>query len=199
MQITLPVYISVKGIQLDSFVYACRGGNVETVDVFSNNANLSPTSLSLGWYIACLYNKPHLIEYLIHSLAQISVDERELVAACVKGDNIFSRFHKFSPDITLVHGVTLLMIACSCGHSSIVKGLVDAGANVHQADSFGFRAIDYCKKDSPMYRLLGIQWNEETIKKRFDKEDIFQDAFLHHKKGFDDFEMLVPYQSSLAY
>ena len=189
----------VRGIQFDSFGYACYRGNKETVDVFLSDANLSPTSLSLGWYIACLFNKTHLIEYLVHSLSEVSLEKRQLVVTCVKGNNIFSRFHKFSPDITFVHGVTLLMIACSCGHSSIVKALVDAGANVHQTDSFGFQAIDYCKKDSQMHRLLGIQWNEEMIKKCFNKEDIFQDVFLHHKKGFDDFEMPIQYQSSLAY
>ena len=187
---------SVRGISYDSFGYACLRGNKETVDVFLNDANLSPTSLSLGWYIACLFNKPHLIEYLVHSLSEISLEKRQLVFACVKGNNIFSRFHNFSPDITFVHGVTLLMIACSCGCSNIVKALVDAGVNFHQTDSFGFQAIDYCRKDSPMYRLLGIQW---TIKKRFDEEDMFQDVFLHHKKGFDDFEMPVQYQSSLTY
>ena len=193
------VFKSVRGIPFDSFGYACHSGNQETVDVFLNDTKLSPTSLSLGWYIACLYNKPHLIEYLVHSLSEISLEKRQIVFACVKGNNIFSRFHKFSPDITFVHGVTLLMIVCSCGHSSIVKALVDAGANVHQNDSYGFQAIDYCKKDSSMHRLLGIQWNEETIKKRFNKEDIFQDVFLQHKKGFDDFEMPIQYQSSLAY
>ena len=132
-------------------------------------------------------------------MSEISLEKRQLVFACVQGNNILSRFHNFSPDITLVHGVTLLMIACSCGHFSIVKSLADAGANVDQTGSFGFQAINYCKKDSPMYRLLGIQWNEETIKKHFDKEDIFQDVFLHHKKGFGDFEMPIQYQSSLAY
>ena len=193
------VSISVRGIPFDSFGYACYRGNKETVDVFLNDANLSPTSLSLGWYIACLFNKTHLIEYLVHSLSEILLEERQLIVACVKGNYVFSRFHKLSPDITFVHGVTLLMIACSCGHSSIVKSLVNAGANVHQTDSFGFQAIDYCKNDSPMHRLLGIQWNEETVKKHFDKEDIFQDFFLQHKKGFDGFEMPVQYQSSLAY
>ena len=193
------VFKSVRGISFDSFGFACLRGNKETVDVFLNDAKLSPTSLSLGWYIACLFNKTHLIEYLVHSLSKVSLEKRQLLDACVKGNNIFSRFHKFSPDITFVHGVTLLMIACSCEHFSIVKALVDAGANAHQADSFGIQAIDYCKKDSPMYRLLGIQWNEKKVKKRFNKEDIFQGVFLHHKKGFDDFEMPIQYQSSLVY
>ena len=193
------VSVTAKSIQFDSFGIACLRGNKETVDVFLNDSNLSPTSLSLSWYIACLFNKTHLIEYLVHSLFEISLEKRQLVFACVKGNNIFSRFRNFSPDITFVHGVTLLIIACSCGHFSIVKALADAGANVDQTDSFGFQVIDYCKKDLPMYRLLEIQWNEETIKKRFDKEDIFQDVFLHHKKGFDDFEMPIEYQSSLTY
>ena len=193
--------VTAKSIQFDSFGCACLSGNKETVDVFLNDANLSPTSLSLGWYIACLFNKTHLIEYLVHSLPEILSEQRQLIVACVEDKNILSRFHKFFPDITFVHGVTLLMIACSCGHSSIVTALVDAGANVHQTDSFGFQAIDYCKKDSPMYRLPGIQWNEKTVKKHFNKEEIhlFQDVFLYHKKGFDDFEMPIQDQSSLAY
>ena len=97
-------------------------------------------------------------------MSEVLKEKGKLVVACAEGNNIFSRFHKFSPDIAFVHGVTLLMIACSCGCSNIVKSLVDAEANVYQTDSFGFQAIDYCKKDSPMYKLLGIQWNEETVK-----------------------------------
>ena len=49
-------------IPVDSFGFACYSGNKTTVDVFlsDNNLKLSPTSLSLGWYIACLYNETSL-------------------------------------------------------------------------------------------------------------------------------------------
>ena len=48
------VHKSVRGIQFDSFGYACLNGNVETVDVFLNNANLSPTSyLLVGTLLVC--------------------------------------------------------------------------------------------------------------------------------------------------
>ena len=178
-------------IQLDSFAFACCGGNKETVDVFLNVANLSPTILSLGWYIACLYNKPHLMEYLVHSLSKVSSDQRELVVACIKRNITFikSALPKFSPDAEFVHGVTLLMIACSCGHSSIVKTLVDTEANVHKVDEFGLKAVDYCDKHSSIPEILGSQQGKEAVNKRFNKEEILQGILLHHNnKGLSLFE-----------
>ena len=166
--------VSTKYFPLDSFGFACHSGNKETVDVFLNVTNLSPTSLSLGWYIACLYNKPHLMEYLVHSLSEVSSDQRELVVACVNRNTAFIKraLPKFSPDVEFVHGVTLLMIACSCGHSSIVKTLVNAGANVHKVDEFEFKAVDYCDEHSPIPEILGSQQGKEAVNKRCNKKEI---------------------------
>ena len=194
---------SMKNIPTDSFGFACCGGNKEIVHVFLNVANLSPTSLSRGWYIACLYNKPHLIEYLVHSLSKVSSDQRELVVACVNRNIAFikSALPKFSPDAEFVHGVTLLMIACSCGHSSIVKTLVDTGANVHKVDEFGLKAVDYCDKHSPIPEILGFQQNKETVDKRFNKEEILQSTciFSHYNsKGLDHFKESFRGQSSVT-
>ena len=191
----------MKSIPLDSFGFACHSGNKETVDVFLNIANLSPTSLSLGWYIACLYNKPHLIEYLVHSLSEVSSDQRELVVACVNRNITFikSALPKFSPDAEFVHGVTLLMIACSCEHSSIVKTLVDTGANVRKVDEFGFKAVDYCDKHSPIPEILGSQQGKEVVNKRFNKEEILQGILPHYNsKGLDQFEVSFRGQSSVT-
>ena len=188
-------------IQLDSFAFACCGGNKETVDVFLSIANLSPTSLSLGWYIACLFNNPHLIEYLVHSLSEVSLDQRELVVACVNRNIAFiiSALPKFSLNAEFVHGVTLLMIACSCGHSSIVKTLVDTGANVHKVDEFGLKAVDYCDKHSPIPEILGSQQDKEAVNKRFNKEVILQGILPHYNnKGLEHFEVSFRGQSSVT-
>ena len=192
--------VSMKSIPLDSFGFACHSGNKETVDVFLNVANLSPTSLSLGWYIACLFNKPHLIEYLVHSLSAVSSDQRELVVACVNRNIAFikSALPKFSPDVEFVHGVTLLMIACSCGHSSIVKTLVDTGANVHKVDEFGHGAVDYCDKNSPILQILGFQ-GRNTPSGRFNKDEIFQSILPHYiSKGFDHLQGSLEGPSSVT-
>ena len=184
--------VSRNSIPLDSFAIACCGGNKETVDVFLNIANLSPTSLSIGWYIACLFNKPHLIEYLVHSLSEVSFDQRELVVACVNRNIAFikSALPKFSLNAEFVHRVTLLMIACSCEHSSIVKTLVDTGADVHKSDEFGLKAVDYCDEHSPIPEILRFQQGKEAINKRFNKEEILQGILPHYNsKGLDHFEV----------
>ena len=193
--------VSIESIPSDSFGFACHSGNKESVDVFLNIANLNPTSLSLGWYIACLYNKPHLIEYLVHSLSEVSSDQRELVVACFNRNITFikSALPKFSLDAEFVHGVTLIMIACSCGHSSIVKTLVDAGASVHKVDEFGHGAVDYCDKHSPMTGILGSQNGKETVNKRFSKEEILQGILPHYNsKGLDHFEVSFRGRSSVT-
>ena len=191
---------SMKSIPLDSFGFSCRSGNKETVDVFLNVANLSPTSLSLGWYIACLYNKPHLIKYLVHSLSEVSSDQRELVVACVNRNIAFikSALSKFSPDAEFVHGVTLLMIACSCEHSSIVKTLYDAGADIHRVDAFGHGAVHYCVKHSLILQILGSQ-GRNTSSERFDKDEIFQSILPHYiSKDFNHSWVSVEGPSSVT-
>ena len=185
--------ISYNGIPFDAFGFACLYENTETIDVFLKFANLSPTSLSLGWYIACLYNKPQLIEYLVNSLTQVSSDKRELVVACVKGETVFVNcaLMKFSPNVHFVNGVSLLMIACSCGHSSIVKALVNAGANVHNLDDFGLNAYYYCNKNSPIPEILGLKQSIETFERTFKKDEIFENFLTHYGKGLTSFEKFI--------
>ena len=141
--------ISKNGIPFDSFAFACAFGYSETVCFLQDNVYLSPTSVSVGWCVACLYNKSDLIEYLVYSLFQLSSDKRELVIICVKRDLAFikSKFHDYV-DTEFVHGVTLMMIASSCGKASIMQYLLDSGVSILKEDEFGFKAIDYIDKNS---------------------------------------------------
>ena len=79
-----------------------------TVNVFLDTVHLSDMSLSIGWYVSCLLNRPLLIEYLINSLPQVSSANRELVVSCVKGDLAYIKRRLHCPDdVELVHGVNL--------------------------------------------------------------------------------------------
>ena len=165
---------------------------------FKTRCNLSSVSLSLGWYFACLYNHTHLISELVHSLPQLSINQRELVLACVNNNlaTVCSNLHH--PDIEFVHGVTLLMIACSCGHTSIVKALLDAGASTIKEDEFGKnKAIDYCEKNSSILAILGS--DKDSSKRTFDKDKLLKDLDLSPSlsKGVPSihhgFESDIPY------
>ena len=162
----------LNSIPFDSFAFACGSGNFDSVNVFLDTVHLSDRSLSLGWYVSCLLNRPHLIEYLINSLPQVSSANRELVVSCVKGDLAYIKRHLHCPDdVEFVHGVNLLMVACSCGHTSIVKALLEAGASVNRSDEFGYKAVDYCEKHSPILDILN---NKEPTKRTFDHEKMFE-------------------------
>ena len=41
-----------------------------------------------------------------------------------------------SPDTPLVHGLTPLMVASSCGHVDVVDALIQAGADVNKQESY---------------------------------------------------------------
>ena len=175
-------------------------GHFDTVNVFLDTVHLSDKSLSIGWYMSCLFSQHRSIKYLINSLPQVSIANREIVVSCVKGDLTYIKQHCIpSPDdVQFVHGVTLLMLACSCGHTTIVKALLEAGASVNRNDEFGYKAIDFCEEHSPILDILN---NKEPTKRTFDHEKIFASLFGEGmnstKKGLDTFsDILSP---SLTY
>ena len=186
-----------QGIPIDSFAAACKNGNIETVHFFQDHGNLGSVSLSLGWYVACLFNCTHLISELVHSLPQLSINQRELVLACVNNNLATVRSNLHHPDIEFVHGVTLLMIACSCGRTSIVKALLDAGASTIKEDEFEKKPIDYCEKNSLILAILG--YDKDSSKRTFDKDKLFIDLHLSpsFSKGVPSihhgFESDIPY------
>ncbi len=167
------------GIPIDSFAAACISGNIDTVRVFQDNiSNLNSVSISLGWYMACVYNHTHLISGLVHGLPQLSIDQRQLVLACVNNDLATISINPRYPDIEFVHGVTLLMIACSCDHAGIVNTLINAGASTIKEDEFGLKAFYYVQENSS---ILGH--DKDSNKRTFDKEQVFQDVSPSLDKG----------------
>ena len=179
----------LSNFPLDAFAHACWKNDIDTVNVFLDNVHLSDRSLSLGWYASCIFSKPHMIEYLINSLPQVSSANRELVVSCVKGDLAYIKRHLHCPDdVEFVHGVTVLMVACSCGHTSIVKALIEAGASVNRSDEFGYKAVDYCEEHSPILDILN---NKEPNKRTFDHEKMFEsfggDTMTKGDSGLSDF------------
>ena len=189
-----------QGIPTDSFGAACSSGNIDTVRVFQDNiSNHSSVSISRGWYIACLLNHAHLISELVHSLPQFSMAQRELVLACVNNDLATISNNLRYPDIEFVHGVTLLMIACSCDRTGIVKALINAGASTIKEDEFKNKAIDFCKKNSSILAMI-LQTGDEPTKGTFDKEaflNILDNSSGSLKKGLPnvraDFEQSTSY------
>ena len=63
------------------------------------------------------------------------------------------------------------MVACSCGHASIVKALLETGASVNRSDEFGYKAVDYCEEHSPILDILN---NKEPTIRTFDHEKMFE-------------------------
>ena len=175
----------INGIPYDSFVYACSSGSLDIILIFLKSCQISNTNLSLGWLVACLFNQSHLIEDLINSLPEVSSDKRKLVAAFVEGDLVYIKSVVRHPDgVEFVHGVTPLMVACSCDHSDVVKALLDAGASVSRSDEFGYKAVDYCEEHSPIPDILN---RKEVTKRTFNIQLFFLSSENRsHDKGISN-------------
>ena len=86
---------------------------------------------------------------------------KELLFSCVVGslEDVVSKLHEsgLHPDAPLVGGLTLLMIASSCGHIELVEYLLTIEADVNQRDTFW-------KYTSLFYAILGRVTNRECCR-----------------------------------
>ena len=168
-----------QGCPFDVFACACISNSLETVQILQ--AKVSPHSLSFGWYVACLYNSTQLLNYLLHGLPEVSSKNRELADAVANGDLSCVKLdiHRLN-NFKFFHGITLLMIACSCGHVDVVNYLLKHGVAIAAKDDFGRTAVDYCKQNSSIIPILGVsQQDSEMMKQTFNKED-FRNNFLYN-------------------
>ena len=93
----------------------------------------------------------------LDDITDLTTDKKELLISCVVGslEDVISKLHEscLHPDTSLVGGLTLLMIASSCGYIELVEYLVIMEADVNQRDTFW--------KYTPLfYAILGSKSNE---------------------------------------
>ena len=93
----------------------------------------------------------------LDDITDLTTDKKELLNSCVVGslEDVISKLHESGhhPDTPLVGGLTLLMIASSCGHIELVEYLVIMEADINQRDIFW--------KYTPLfYAILGSKSNE---------------------------------------
>ena len=93
----------------------------------------------------------------LNDITDLTTEKKELLISCVVGslENVVSKLHEsgLHPDAPLVGGLTLLMIASSCGHIELVEYLLTIEAGVKQRDTFR-------KYTSLFYAILGSKSNE---------------------------------------
>ena len=95
----------------------------------------------------------------LDDITDLTTDKKELLMSCVVGslEDVVGKLHEsgLHPDTPLVGGLTLLMIASSCGHIELVQYLVIIEADLNQRDIFW--------KYTPLfYAILGSKSNESV-------------------------------------
>ena len=95
----------------------------------------------------------------LNDITDLTTDKKELLMSCVVGslEDVVGKLHEsgLHPDTPLVGGLTLLMIASSCGHIELVEYLVIMEADLNQRDIFW--------KYTPLfYAILGSESNESV-------------------------------------
>ena len=93
----------------------------------------------------------------LDDITDLTTDKKELLISCVVGslEDVISKLHEsgLHPDTPLVGGLTLLMIASSCGYIELVEYLVIMEGDINQRDIFW--------KYTPLfYAILGSKSNE---------------------------------------
>ena len=159
-------FATIDEVSLDSFALAAGSGNIECVNILLKHTEFSLKSLSMGWYLACLFVHVPIITFLSNRLDIIS-DQRDLIISCLEGDlgSVVDQLMsgKITPDFEFIHGVTPLMISSSCGHTDIVEALITAGANVNKTDEFGCTPLDFAEA-AQQYATKNILLQHNEIK-----------------------------------
>ena len=93
----------------------------------------------------------------LDDITDLTTDKKELLISCVVGslEDVIGKLHEscLHPDTPLVGGLTLLMIASSCGYIELVEYLVIMEADINQRDIFW--------KYTPLfYAILGSKSND---------------------------------------
>ena len=145
-----PHIIAYNG--LTAFSLAAFNGNRDLVHIILDKGEPTTDEIEKAVITSCYGGHPSLITILSNKLTHLTVDQKELLDSCVKGDVdavIRKTLDSSDLDTPLVLGLTPLMVASSCGHVDIVDVLIQAGANVNKQEShFGFTPLFFAVQSS---------------------------------------------------
>ena len=138
-------------------IHALRSGNKVLAYELVNDRDFSQNELKCLLIMDLLEGDQTEAISRLDDITDLTTDKKELLISCVVGslEDVVGKLHEsgLHPDTPLVGGLSLLMIASSCGHIEIVEYLIILEADVNQRDIFW--------KYTPLfYAILGSKSNE---------------------------------------
>ena len=138
-------------------IHALISGNKDLARELVNDRDFSRNELKCLLIMDLLEGDQAEVISRLDDITDLTTDKKELLISCVVGslEDVISKLHEsgLHPDTPLVGGLTLLMIASSCGYIELVEYLVIMEADVNQRDMFW--------KYTPLfYAILGSKSNE---------------------------------------
>ena len=144
-----------------ALMYACNHGNSKVAKSLlrysANPQDFSQNELKCLLIMDLLEGEQTEAISRLDDITDLTTDKKELLISCVVGslEDVISKLHEsgLHPDTPLVGGLTLLMIASSCGYIELVQYLILLEADVNERDTFW--------KYTPLfYAVLGSKSNE---------------------------------------
>ena len=138
-------------------IYALRSGNKGLAYEVVNDRDFSQNELKCLLIMDLLEGDQTEAFSRLDDITDLTTDKKELLISCVVGslEDVVGKLHEsgLHPDTPLVGGLTLLMIASSCGYIELVEYLIIMEGDVNQRDIFW--------KYTPLfYAILGSKSNE---------------------------------------
>ena len=138
-------------------IHALHSGNKGLAYELVNDRDFSPNELKCLLIMDLLEGDLTEAISRLDDITDLTTDKKELLISCVVGslEDVISKLHEsgIHPDTSLVGGLTLLMIASSCGYIELVEYLVIMEGDINQRDIFW--------KYTPLfYAILGSKSNE---------------------------------------
>ena len=138
-------------------IHALRSGNKGLAYEVVNDRDFSQNELKCLLIMDLIEGDQTEAFSRLNDITDLTTDKKELLISCAVGslEDVISKLHEsgLHPDTPLVGGLTLLMIASSCGYIELVEHLVIIEADVNQRDMFW--------KYTPLfYAILGSKSNE---------------------------------------
>ena len=140
-----------------ALIHALRSGNKDLAHELVNDRDFSQNELKCLLIMDLLEGDQTEAISRLDDITDLTTDKKELLISCVVGslEDVISKLHEsgLHPDTPLVGGLTLLMIASSCGYIELVEYLVIMEADINQRDIFW--------ECTPLfYAILGSKSNE---------------------------------------